>query len=120
MDSTSLLRVYCALIRPVLTYGFQCFCNAPLFLLKNLTRIEKRVLRMICVYDGGHTDIIAFANRLCNSLFEKVERTEDHPLRLMFEDRLPTAFSEDPSQEPRGLATLLLKAADDFSLSILF
>lgn len=47
MDEQSLLRVYSALIRPALIYGFQCFCNAPKSVLRSFSRVEEWILRVM-------------------------------------------------------------------------
>lgn len=102
MDTQSLLRVYSALIRPVLLHGFQCFCNAPKTLLRSFSRLEKRILRMINTDCENFIDILAFAENLCNSFFVKIERTEQHPLREMFDARNPTPRNDCLLRMPRS------------------
>lgn len=102
MDSLSLFRVYCALIRPVLIHGFQCFCNAPNFLLRSFSRVEKRVLRIINDESNNFIDLLAFANQLCDSLFMKIKETEQHPLREMFDARSLTPRNSCPLRKPRS------------------
>ena len=46
-DASSLVSLYTSIIRPILLYGFECFCNAAEEVLKNLKRVEKHVLRII-------------------------------------------------------------------------
>ena len=102
-DSSSLVTLYTAIIRPILLYGFVCFCNAPEVVLSKLKRVENRVLRMIGPTDkNGLKGLIPFAEDLCVSLFEKIKSDLSHPLRVLFESRAPTPRNQNPLRKPRS------------------
>ena len=86
-----LMDVYIALMRSILLYFYPCFCSAPKYLHAMLSKIENRVFRIMSVdnYVPGH-DILSAADKLCNTLFDKVQRSYEHPLRELFESRNPT------------------------------
>ena len=101
-DSSSLVTLYTALIRPILLYGFECFCNAPERVLKRLKCVENRVLRIIGPKRPEIRGLIPFAEDLCVSLFEKIKKDSSHPLRKLFEDRTPTPRNSNPLRKPRS------------------
>ena len=100
-DSSSLVCVYNAIIRPTLLYGFECFCNAPERAFKQLKRVENRVLRIIGPDRTDLKDLISHAEDLCVSLFEKIKADDLHPLRELFESRNPTPRNKNPLRKPR-------------------
>lgn len=87
--SSLLLQAYLAYVRSVLLYCFPVFCNAPDYLMKRLTKIEKRIVRFTCV--APREKLLVAADAMCARLFTAVESNKAHPLRQMFCERVRTA-----------------------------
>jgi len=79
-----LIRAYIAYIRSLLLYSFPTFCNASEYLLRRITGIEKRVVSLIGA-SLEHTGILSASEIMCKRLFECIESSPDHPLRVMFD-----------------------------------
>ena len=82
--SNILLRVYTGFVRPLLTYSFSSFCNAPNYLVNRLVSFEKRAFRIMGLDHSSHMSVSDFGESLCSSLFNSIERSKNHPLRSMF------------------------------------
>ncbi|MEL7309494.1 MAG: reverse transcriptase domain-containing protein, partial [Pseudomonadota bacterium] len=67
-----LFNAYCAYIRSILLYAFPVICNMPLYLRNKLSRVERRVLRIINSSDFEMCDLLSAGDRICANLFEKV------------------------------------------------
>ena len=52
-------------------------------------KVEKTVLRIMNSY-CDFPDVISVANRSCVKLFKSIEKSENHPLRSMFEQQQMT------------------------------
>ena len=88
--SNTLFRVYTGLVRPLLTYSYPSFCNAPRYLLNRLVSFEKRAFRIMGLDHSSHMSVIDFGESLCSNLFHSIERTKNHPLRSMFLENAST------------------------------
>ena len=68
-DSKILYNVYLALIRSVLLYCFPCFCNAPAYLLRMISKVESRVLRIVFGSSSleSEGDILVHAENMCKN-----------------------------------------------------
>ena len=78
----TLYKCFSAFIRPILSYGFPCFCNAPEYLLCKLLRIERRAFRII-----GSNSFPSFkdvAEASCRKIITTIEKFPHHPLRDLF------------------------------------
>ena len=85
-----LYRVYVAMIRSVLFYCYPCLCNAPLYLLRQVLNVEKRVFKIIFSDNVPINDCLFFAENTCKSLFTQIHDNPDHPLRILFDKREPS------------------------------
>lgn len=90
--SQLIFRAYVAFIRSLLLYAFPCFCNIPLYLKNRMLSVEKRVLRIIGV-DVTEASLLEAGDKMCVSLFEKVVKNRDHPLRSFFLEKPVTRSS---------------------------
>ena len=79
------LCAYYAYVRSVLLYGYPCFFNAPLYLLKKISSVERRVIRLL--KSEPAENILDCANATCKRLFLSIQNHPTHPLRIMFEKR---------------------------------
>jgi hypothetical protein len=82
-----LWRSYVSLIRPVLLYAFPCVCNAPMFLVNKLLRVERRIKRIINDDSVCTPSLLQSANESAERLFNHISRTPRHPLRNLFNFR---------------------------------
>jgi uncharacterized surface protein with fasciclin (FAS1) repeats len=99
-------RVYQATIQSLLLYGYPCFCNAPQRLISSLTKVERRVRRIIygSADDSKRNNSVSFgdaSSKLCQRLFQQVLINKDHPLRDFFEPRQPTPRNALTLKRPR-------------------
>jgi len=97
----AMLRVYQAMIQPLLLYGFPCVCNAPKKLWIFLEKVERRVAKIISDDDSKLIPLSVAGDTQCQRLFERVLRDPDHPLRTLFELRVPTRRSALTLKKPR-------------------
>ena len=78
-----LLKFYSTVIRPVLSYAVSATCNAPASQFVRLSRLEKRVCKIIgCLPNPRIED---FCKCLCGNHFKSILKYESHPLRMLFE-----------------------------------
>jgi len=89
-DSQTLYNIYAALIRSVLLYCYPCFCNAPVYLHQMLSRVEKRVFKIIFGSIQYENDIFTHAEKMCESFFKRIHDSTEHTLRLLFSSRHPS------------------------------
>ena len=89
--SSVIFRTYEALIRSVILYSYPCFCNIPYYLKEKLSRVEKRVIRIINDPNFVYVSLFDAAEKMCHSLFTSVLNNSEHPLQELFEHRLKTA-----------------------------
>ena len=80
----TIFSIYCALIRPVLLYGYPAWCNIPDYLKRQLFSVEKRALRIIGEELSDHLSLFTMGDNICLKLFKNVESQRDHPLRCFF------------------------------------
>ena len=94
-----LIHVYRAMIQSLFIYCFPVFCNLPRYLLEKLNRVEKRAARII----GGDLvpSLSIVLENHCSSLFEKVLKDTQHPLRELFLHRTPTLRNLCTLRPPR-------------------
>ena len=86
-----LFKAYNGFIRPLLTYSFSSFCNAPTYLMNRLLSFERRAFRIIGRDPSNHLSVLDVGNRQCFKLFRSIETSKNHPLRSMFLERVPTS-----------------------------
>jgi len=91
-------KCYVAFIRSVLLYCFPTFCNMPKYLLKKVVRVEKRAAKFFPEHE--FCDFLAVADDTCRRLFDKVVRSDDHPLKALFDVRPPTRSNPCHLQAP--------------------
>ncbi|MEL7309090.1 MAG: reverse transcriptase domain-containing protein [Pseudomonadota bacterium] len=89
-NSLIMLRVYVSLIRSVLLYCYPSFCNAPSYLHETLSRVEKRVFKLVYNNHRYNNDMFNAAHNVCNNLFLKIHDCIEHPLRVLFSLREPS------------------------------
>ena len=79
---------YVTFIRSVLLYGYPSFCNLPNYLFSKLSRVERIAGRY---FSSAQTcPLLSSANAMCLKLFTHITNVDNHPLRIMFQKRLPT------------------------------
>lgn len=86
-DSDLMIKAYQTFIRPVLTYAFAAYCNAPEYLLKELIKVERRVFRIMGIEYCEDLNVISHATLICRNLFCAILNNESHPLRDLFHER---------------------------------
>lgn len=75
-------KVYEAMVRSLLTYGFATFCNLPNKLFDCLDKVERRAKRIIGCAPDRSLRVCCDAN--CQSMMRAVRAQPDHPLRDLF------------------------------------
>lgn len=86
-DPYLMLKTYQTFIRPILTYAFASYCNAPAYLLDELIKVERRIFRIMGMKCADELNIIAHATLMCTNLFQVILKEECHPLRDVFQKR---------------------------------
>lgn len=92
-DPNTMFMCYVAFIRSVLLYAFPCFCNATDYVLNNLLRVERRVLKIIGTNLERDVDILQTADHSCRKLFKRIVESDVHPLRELFSLRPSCNYS---------------------------
>ena len=82
-----LRRCYISFIRSILTYSYACFCNIPQYLLKKPIAIEKRAYGIIGLPYVEELSLAVVCDKTCESLFSKIVKYQEHPLRELFSIR---------------------------------
>ena len=95
-----LLKCYLSFIRSLLLYGFPCFCNLPKYLFAKLLRVER--LAGSFFSDVNFAPLSAAADAMCKKMFYQISKNTYHPLRLMFDERLPTPRNSSTLRPPRS------------------
>ena len=90
-----MFSAYVAFIRSVMMYCFPVFCNVSSYLFTSMERVERRVFRCMGTDVSNYVSLRDFAKEICERLFKTVENEENHPLRTLFVNRVPT--SRNPS-----------------------
>ena len=93
-----IFKVYVAFVRSVLLHGFPVFCNAPNYLKNRLSSVENRALKIIG--NGYQPSLMTKSNEICFRLLSKVSSNSDHPLRILFEERIPTRRNPSSLRAP--------------------
>jgi hypothetical protein len=101
-DSSLMFCVYRALIRSVMMYAYPCFCNASTYLHEALYKVERRAFRIV-FNDSIHEDDLKKAcDKMCRNLFQVIHDTESHPLRFLFQSRVPTSRNSCTLRPPHS------------------
>ena len=74
-----LLKSYTGFIRPLLTYAFPSFCNAPSYLMNRILSFEKRAFRIMGLTHSHHLSILDISDKQCSNLFKSIESSTNHP-----------------------------------------
>ena len=81
-------KCYILFIRSLLLYCFSCFCNLSDYLFHRLLQVEKRAAKF---FPTLKYEPLAFSSdAMCCSFFKKIHENVDHPLRHIFQSRVPT------------------------------
>ena len=91
---------YVAFIRSVLLYCFPVFCNAPSYLFNCITRVERRVFRIIGDDAKNFVRLDESSENICKRLFCDVGKDVHHPLRSLFVNRVPTPRDQSVLKPP--------------------
>ena len=83
-----LFKAYAGFIRPIITYSFSSFCNAPSYLMKRLLSVEKRAFRIMGLDPASYPSVLDVANKCSSNLFLHIEKNKTHPLRSIFDERV--------------------------------
>ena len=75
----TLFQIYCALVRPLLTYSLTATINMPQQLIAKLARTEKRFLKII--QNQPSMTLAEFSTKVAIKFVESVKAYEDHPFR---------------------------------------
>ena len=121
-----LVRFYCSVIRSILEYACQVFhCNLPLYLSKEIERIQRRALRVIfpdCSYSegltkAGLTTLYDRRSMLCKELFSDIDTQGNHKLSHLLPVRCQQNYT---LRSTRAFATPVCKTnrfRDSFIIS---
>jgi len=81
-----LWKVYEALLRSVVIYCSPCFCNASFYLFNKLIAFERRVFRIVNMSPDSRSSVTNVMQNMCTKLFSRIIKSQEHPLREMFEE----------------------------------
>jgi len=106
-----LFKAYSGFIRPLLTYSFPSFCNAPQYLMNRFLSFERRAFRIIGWDHSSQFSVIHTGERQCSKLFESIEASRTHPLRSMFLEKAPSSTRSSLSlRRPRSKTKRFLES----------
>ena len=77
-----LWRVYFAMIRSCLVYGYQSMTNMPACVFQKLVKVERRA--SIVIQSAPPVAFPNFCTQICKKLIEDLKEDIDHPLRCLF------------------------------------
>lgn len=96
-------KCYVAFIRSILLYSFPCFCNLPQYLFNKIIRLERRATSYFSDYK--FCSVQEATSRICERLFKDILNSCDHPLRVLFEARVPTPRNDCVLRAPLAKTT---------------
>lgn len=94
-----MLKVYNALLRPLMLYCYPVFCNAPRYLLRKLEMLESRALKL-CKCDLKQASLLEMAEQMSTKLTSQIVQQTNHPLRQCFVERAITRRNTCPLRPP--------------------